>query len=196
MNEHREPPDTPPAAGAPGPHWQGDGALRPAPPAPPASAADESLAVSAASPPLAPAVLRRLVLATVRRRAAAWLVDAFIKFLFVEVVLTLGGVGAAADPFAPSLLVAGQLLSRGYDWIFMARGWTPGTRLLGMRIVRAEDGGEPGPARALVRVGGAMLSELAFGLGFAWALRDRYRQTWQDKLARTFVVMAPPEDRR
>lgn len=180
-----------PDAGAPGLRWLGDGALRPPPPDPPLEVSPPATRPRRSQPE----TVHGLVLATVRRRAAAWVVDALLKLLLVEIVLSLGGVTSAADPFSPSLLIAGQLLSRGYEWIFTTRGWTPGSRLLGMRIVRVEDGAEPGPPRALLRVVGAILSELAFGLGFAWALYDRRRQTWHDRLARTVVVMASRGDR-
>ncbi|MSQ42417.1 MAG: RDD family protein [Dehalococcoidia bacterium] len=173
-------------SGAPGIRWQGDGALRRTPP--PAAAV-------APAPGTVFAGARPFLLATVRRRAAGLCIDTFVKLVLIQFVLTVGGVTEIADPISPSLLIAGQLLSRGYDWIFFTRGWTPGLRLLGMRIVRAESGEEPGQTRALVRVLGCLLSETAFALGYAWALWDRRRQTWQDKLASTYVVMAPPEER-
>ena len=44
-----------------------------------------------------------------------------------------------------------QLLYHGYDFVFMANGWTPGMRILSMRIIRLDTGGEPGFARSLGR---------------------------------------------
>ena len=196
MTAAGDPPSPPPRAGAPGLRWQGDGALARAYAPAPAPAGQAPVGSPPPGPGAEPRAARGVTLASVPRRAAGWLIDAAIKFVLIEVVLTLGGVGTVADPLSPSLLIAGQLLNRGYDWIFFTRGWTPGSRLLGMRIVRVENLGEPGPGRALVRVLGSVLSEAAFGIGYAWALWDRHRQTWQDKLARTYVVMSPPRDRR
>ncbi len=71
--------------------------------------------------------------------------------------------------------------------------WTRGGQTLPMktwhvRLVRAEDGGPVGLARAIHRYVLAVLGTVALGLGFAWALVDRDRQFLHDRLARTALV--------
>lgn len=70
-------------------------------------------------------------------------------------------------------------------WLFQG---TPGKLLLGMRIVDARDGGPLRLWQVLARLLGYALSALPLGLGFIWMLRDKRRQGWHDKLARTVVV--------
>ena len=65
---------------------------------------------------------------------------------------------------------------------------TPGKLVLGLRIVDADTGGPP-PLRSLVlRYVGYLISALPLGLGYLWALWDRRRQGWHDKMGRTLVV--------
>lgn len=72
--------------------------------------------------------------------------------------------------------------------------WSRGGQTLAMktwriRVVRSE-GGPLTPARALHRYLLALLSLLALGLGFLWALVDRDRQFLHDRLAGTQIVDA------
>ena len=133
------------------------------------------------------------------RRCVAFAVDELAKTgiylgILVIVFAVTGSVPTAdaADldfaDIAPRLL-----LSMGYDWMFWSQGWTPGSSLMGMRIVRA-DGGAPGPLFAAVRVAGSLVSAMALFVGFVWMLWSPRRQTWHDILARTMVVMVPPKD--
>ena len=41
---------------------------------------------------------------------------------------------------------------------------------------------------ALIRAIGYNVSAMLFGLGFLWAFFDRNKQSWHDKMARTYVV--------
>lgn len=208
-----------PAVGERGPRWGGDGALRAetgrleaerldverretearaieqtarvtGPPAEPVGAAS-----AAARETPAAALPVGLELARLWRRAIAWSIDFVLKSVVFQVVMLTAGVTEVSYPLPVAILIAGQLLSRGYDWIFFVRGRSPGGWAMGIRIVRIEDGGEPGVRRAFARTIGALLSELALGIGFAWALRNPRRQTWHDSMARTVVVDTPRERR-
>jgi uncharacterized RDD family membrane protein YckC len=59
---------------------------------------------------------------------------------------------------------------------------------MGIRVVDFENGTSIDPPRALARTFGRLLSGLVFLLGYFWALWDRDRQTWHDKIASTTVV--------
>lgn len=70
------------------------------------------------------------------------------------------------------------------------RGQTPGKMLVGIRVVDAAQK-IPGLRRAFMReVVGKFLSSTAFYLGYLWPVWDAERQTWHDKIAETWVVMA------
>lgn len=77
----------------------------------------------------------------------------------------------------------------GYYWTFNAIGWSPGKRMAGLRLVRA-DGRAPGAGPGLVRALMSLLSSLPLGLGYFWMLRGDRGQTWHDAVAGTFVVRA------
>lgn len=84
------------------------------------------------------------------------------------------------------------VVSIAYDLGFwMLVGQTPGKRLMGVRVVRA-DGGR-------LRLGNAVRRELAYVLsgilflGYLWILFDNKRQGFHDKLADTIVVYSWPE---
>lgn len=150
------------------------------------------------------------------RRIAAWLLDALLAggavwvvfFLVADKVpsdavtdssshanFTLNGdswqlQGAAATLFL-TLSLAAPLLYWGV--LPGMTGWTPGKRLLGLRLVRA-DGSLPGAGRGVVR--GLFWAVDGFpyflpGLvGFVVAMSSSRRQRVGDQVARTFVVRA------
>lgn len=108
---------------------------------------------------------------------------------FPEVQAAMAEAITAATPSlirASALFQLGGLLYLAGSWL--AFGRSPAMALLGLRIVREEDGARPGPARVAVRFGGYILSAVPFLLGFAWALFDNRNQAWHDKLAGTVVV--------
>ncbi len=184
-----------PVAG-PGPRWAGDGSLQPRVPVPedaPASPAHRSYrdGAGAARPPRARTVEVGGVaaaLASPLRRLVAMAIDRMLCSLLMAALLALSG--AEPGPLSLEILVAAQILTRGWDLIFFAQGWTPGCRLMRMRIVRLADGGVPGARWGMVRAAGAVISETVL-VGYLWAFWDARRQTWHDKLAGTVVIEAP-----
>ncbi|HVA59903.1 MAG TPA: RDD family protein [Mycobacteriales bacterium] len=121
--------------------------------------------------------------------------------------------GATPPPlssaFGNRILVATVLFALGgylYEWLFIAvRGATLGKMALGIRVVQV-DGSVPGWARSLRRMAvplaGAVIQFTAIGalgglaglavfvvyVSFLW---DPRRQSYNDKLAGTFVVVKP-----
>jgi uncharacterized RDD family membrane protein YckC len=81
-----------------------------------------------------------------------------------------------------------------YDITFwLLSGQTPGKRVLGVRVMRA-DGKRMGLGNALRRQVGYWISAIFF-LGFLWILFDNRRQGFHDKLAGTIVTYSWPEGR-
>jgi uncharacterized RDD family membrane protein YckC len=82
----------------------------------------------------------------------------------------------------------------GYFVAFWATtGQTPGGRLLRMRVV-AEHGGPIRPLRGLLRFGGLTLAAIPLFAGFFMILFDDRRRGLHDRIARTLVLEADPDD--
>ena len=76
-------------------------------------------------------------------------------------------------------------------WWFkvMGQGYTPGKKILGLRVVKTT--GETACLGRIVLRDWLItnfISGLFLGLGYIWALFDRDRQAWHDKVASTVVV--------
>ncbi|KAB2674587.1 MAG: hypothetical protein DVB31_01770 [Verrucomicrobia bacterium] len=85
------------------------------------------------------------------------------------------------------LLVRVVLAVAYYAGMLAWRGTTLGGILFELRVARV-DGGPVTREVALVRAASAVLSGMAFGLGWFWSLWDARGQAWHDKLAGTVVV--------
>lgn len=132
------------------------------------------------------------------RRALAALVDALL-IAVVGIAAEAGYLGAQgtppqqwridpSDPAQPIALGAVLLVAALYDVLLTRRlGGTVGKRLLGLRV-ESREGGPPGTGQLIGRLLGRILSALPALLGFLWALWDRRKQTWHDKLADTVVL--------
>jgi len=79
-----------------------------------------------------------------------------------------------------------------YFPLFWSRGGqTPGMRLVGIRVVRDEDGGPVTLGAAILRLFGFWISGLVFWLGYIWVLIDKRRRGWFDLIANTVVIKDP-----
>lgn len=81
-----------------------------------------------------------------------------------------------------------------FSWNLL--GATVGDAVFGITVVNKK-GGRVTIIRAFLRLTGMYISALALFLGFIWALFDRRRQGWHDKLGGTFVLYdwpAKPEE--
>jgi uncharacterized RDD family membrane protein YckC len=141
--------------------------------------------VSAASPPRAPAIARRLASALYDLLLTVALAI-FVTFPFLALF------GDATQGWRRHALQAWVLVAVGayYVWFWTRGGQTLAMKTWRIRLVRAEGGGAVHPVRAAHRYLIALLGTLAVGLGFAWALVDRDRQFLHDRLAGTALVSA------
>ena len=173
----------------------------------------------------APGVLRiagrERALAPMPPRIAAYVLD--LLTIWVGLVIIAGVVGGtleAPDPDSPEsneaasqVYLIGIVFQVCFYWVWNSLGWSPGKRLLGLRIVN-DRGAAPGAGRGFARTAGPMLAGAASGvlivvlsiglppqvavllgltpvlLNYLWPLWDTRRQTWHDKLASTYVVKA------
>lgn len=140
-------------------------------------------------------------LAAPGRRLAAGLIDLIVMIAPSALVwFVLDYLPHALNPawpgslgeFLAGLIVRWFVIAWGLGYLIAwpaERGGTAGKLLLGLTVARRRDGASPiGYPWATVRAFGYALSALPLGLGFLWALWDRDRQTWHDKLAGTVVV--------
>ncbi|MEX0664187.1 MAG: RDD family protein [Acidimicrobiia bacterium] len=86
--------------------------------------------------------------------------------------------------------VVGIVIAVVYTTYFIGSpsGQTVGMRAVGIRVIDATGGDRVDYGRCVTRYLVAILSGLAFGLGYFWMLWDPERQTWHDKASGTFVV--------
>jgi uncharacterized RDD family membrane protein YckC len=183
-----------PPVGEPGPAWSGDGAL--------ARRLRPELSPAHRRHPTYPAPTARTVggyeVASVWRRASAFALDLVVLSLLMAPFFALQGVppesvvgGQVAANDLAQLRLTELIIFIGYFWYWNSRGWSPGKRLLGLRVV-TESGQPPAPGRALRRAVVAALSYALFFQGHLWALVDGHRQAWHDKVAGTYVVRHDP----
>jgi len=94
----------------------------------------------------------------------------------------LGGIGVM---FVGVLVVAYIYLRA------LARtGQTWGRRIVGIKVVRTDNGNAPGWGKAIGRSLFSYISAWPLYLGFLWMIWDDQKQTWHDKVAGTYVVQA------
>jgi len=132
-------------------------------------------------------------LASFGTRLAAFVID-YIILSLISFVLFL-----FFDPLQLSLLellVLDIAITAPYHWYFWTRqrGQTPGKRIMNIRVIKA-DGSELSDADAMLRVGGYYVGRLTLFLGYIWAAFDNQSQAWHDKMANTYVVVAPQENK-
>jgi uncharacterized RDD family membrane protein YckC len=114
------------------------------------------------------------------------LVGFFVDSVIVGVVNRVGD--ALTSPTVGFVLAVFVQLAYAVFFISSGSGQTPGMRLMGIRAIDARTGGRVAPGQALVRWLMSIVSSFAFLLGYFWMLWDPEKQTWQDKVANTYVV--------
>lgn len=132
-------------------------------------------------------------------RAIALVVDAAL--INAIAIAVAGGVGLVLSVLSVPNSLDGVLLAIGgtvfvawtaaYFVVFWSTtGQTPGSRLMQIRVCRADDGAIIGPPRALLRLAGLTLAAIPLLLGFVPVLFDARRRGLHDMLAGTVVVEA------
>lgn len=130
-------------------------------------------------------------------RALAYLVDWGIGLVgYIAVVILAAVLGAISDGLG--FLVA----TLGYIAVFAAvlyyHGWqqgdtgqSPGKRVMGIKLVRKDDGHVVGGGMGIARMFIHIIDGIICYLGWLWPLWDSERQTWTDKIMNTHVVEVP-----
>ncbi|MEI6326848.1 MAG: RDD family protein [Candidatus Roizmanbacteria bacterium] len=148
-----------------------------------------------------------LVFASFKRRLVAMFVDALVVLIIGYVLRLSLGIEITSKIFSAKTLeqlmvltnsstamygnIVTVILSFLYFSIFYIyfEGATPGKKLLGMKVVRA-DGKPLTFATVLVRYLFSFVSSFCLSLGYIWAIFDSKKQTWHDKVSNTYVVLS------
>jgi hypothetical protein len=77
-----------------------------------------------------------------------------------------------------------------YGWFWTHGGQTLGMRTWRLRLVRA-DGGPITWHITAIRFGSALLALAPLGLGLWWALFDKDKRAWHDRLSGTRLIVTP-----
>lgn len=141
-----------------------------------------------------------LVLASIGRRALGTILDQFLVFLPVAIVVVVQGYrlgDSVSDDMVLVLNIATAAVALCYDTVMIALlGRTVGKFATGTRVVRQVDGGEVGwfsaGQRALVPVVFSAVPDIGWALGagvYAMAFLGPLRQGLHDRAAGTIVVL-------
>jgi uncharacterized RDD family membrane protein YckC len=133
-------------------------------------------------------------------RGIALCTDAAVaNVIFLVLAALIGLVSTLVGDLRPRWLVAAiaaagwSLVTGGYFTLFWCTtGQTPGMRLMRLRVVTAGRGDRLHFVRALIRLGGLVLSIVPLFAGFVPVLFDARRRGLADFLARTVVIHQPP----
>ncbi len=155
--------------------------------------------------PAAAAAQPETRLASIGKRWLAIIIDGFVVAIVTVLLLVVGGALAPLDEamasadaavfseavsnFQSNTLTINLLVSAVYNTLLMVlfNGQTLGKMMLRLRVVK-KSGGRITILDALLRnVFGYMISQI-FLLGYLWALFDKEKQAWHDKMAGTVVV--------
>lgn len=132
-------------------------------------------------------------IASFYKRVLAYFIDSFL-LSFVVVLVNLDAVLNAQDlmeqiALASSFATGFIVLQFFYNFVFTAfYGATLGKMACKIAVVDEMSLAKPDYLRCAVRAAGWLLSYMCFYLGFAWALGNDLRKTWEDYLAKTLVI--------
>lgn len=133
------------------------------------------------------------------RRLAALVYDGLVltALWMAATALVLGFTGGEAVTGGAWLYRLYLLVIAG---VFFCWFWTHGGQTLGMRAWRAKLEGRDGRSvswrQAGLRFLAVLLSIACGGLGYLWALVDKDRLTWHDRISATRVVLISVADMR
>jgi uncharacterized RDD family membrane protein YckC len=185
-----EPPATPPP---PPPAYGEYGVPEPAPPPSGQYGAPSPYGGQPGPPPGQYGAMPGAPYASWISRVGATLLDAIIVFVPLIVLVIIGaaighGVGTVIVILA---YIAGVVFSL-WNQVFRqgTTGQTLGKQVVGIKLIREQDGQPVGPGMAFVRGIAHILDSIPCDIGFLWPLWDAKNQTFADKVCSTVVVSA------
>ena len=130
------------------------------------------------------------------RRLAAITYDLFlltaVLFFYSAIWVGVNQGEAVTHPFFHLSLLL--IISAFFVFFWTRKGQTLGMQSWRIRVID-RDGHIPNGKTAVLRLLYAGLSWAPCGLGYLWALIDKDKQTWHDKLSKTYLVYLPKKQR-
>ena len=130
------------------------------------------------------------------KRLGAYVIEITVFMMAVLLVGRSSAILVVDDAWTLVAGLVGGLLVLvaflGWALVLFTQGTTPGKRILGMQVVKA-DGTAADFLTMLIReLVGKAISGVYLLLGFLWILLDSEKQGWHDKLMSTYVVDRDP----
>ena len=123
-------------------------------------------------------------------RVVAYIIDGFAMVAgYIVGFIVIFALVAVAPPLGVLALIALYVVALCYQPYFWWKyGATIGQRALGLRVVRAIDGGPISGGTAVIRYIGIFVSGLVFYLGLIWVAFEPRKRGWHDMMAGTVVI--------
>lgn len=136
-----------------------------------------------------------IVLATIKKRAVAFIIDETLLSLLLIFALWDSFINAQTMEeminLTNSFVLEYMMMKFIYQGFFvMQYGATLGKMAMKIRIIEIKTMANPNVLVSLNRSSVRVLSETFLYLGFLWGMLDPSRQAWHDKTAKTLVVDA------
>lgn len=136
-----------------------------------------------------------IVLASIKKRAAAFMIDETLLSLLLIFALWDSFVNAKTIEeminLTNSFVLEYMMMKFIYQAFFvMQYGATLGKMAMKIRVIELKTVANPNVLVSLNRSSVRVLSETFLYLGFLWGMLDPSRQAWHDKTAKTLVVDA------
>lgn len=122
------------------------------------------------------------------------LVAALLMVVTASLLPLTGGEAITSDRYGAweyayqAILVA--IVIAFFGWFWTRRGQTLGMMAWRLKVIR-EDGSLLSWSDTLKRMGAALVSWAALGLGYFWIWIDRNGLAWHDRWTRTRVIVLP-----
>jgi uncharacterized RDD family membrane protein YckC len=123
-------------------------------------------------------------------RVVAYIIDVVVIAVGMAAAIIVAALLARAVPVVSLVLIvaayAGAICYQPYMW--WTRGATIGQKALGLRVVRAADGGPISGGTATIRLIGLLISAWVLYLGLIWVAFEPRKRGWHDMMADTVVI--------
>lgn len=134
-----------------------------------------------------------LKIASFNKRVLAYFIDNLILTLIVFVIfydkIITANDSVEIAQILGNFYLGFLILHFSYQALFTyLYGASLGKMICKITIIDEDILDKPNLKQSCIRAIGRQLSDMAFMLGFAWALSNNLRKTWQDYLAKTVVV--------
>ncbi|MPB46651.1 RDD family protein [Campylobacter lari] len=132
-------------------------------------------------------------IASFKKRFLAYVVDSFVILGIVSIILfdkinsmqTYEEIHNLLMRFAGGILILQFAYHSLFTYLY---GATLGKMLLKIMVIDQELLDKPNFTQSVLRAGVRQISDMLYGLGFAWALSNIVLKTWHDYAAKTVVI--------